>query len=134
MHSYSMQGNNRVIFDGEIVDAVCHSFSTGKSYPAGVSVFSDRGWHFTVPDALDGDGGDEAGGDLVIAPMPGQVKLVSVTPGDAVTAGDALVVMEAMKMEHTLAAPRDGTVEEILAAVGDQVEDGATLLRLKEEG
>jgi len=133
VHTYSIQGNNRVIFDGEIVDTVCHSFSAGKSYPAGVSVFSDRGWHFTVPDPLDGDGGDEAGGDLVIAPMPGQVKLVNVAPDDAVTAGDALVVMEAMKMEHTLAAPRDGSVEEILASVGDQVEDGAILLRLKEE-
>ena len=83
-----------------------------------------------MPDALDGDGGDEAGGDLVIAPMPGQVKLVSVTPGDAVTAGDALVVMEAMKMEHTLLAPRDGEIEELLVAVGDQVQDGALLVQL----
>ena len=133
VHSYKMQGNNKVLFDGQTIDAVCQSFSAGKSYPAGVSVFSDRGWHFSVPDPLDGDGGDEAGGDVVIAPMPGQVKLVNVAPGDSVTSGDALVVMEAMKMEHTLAAPRDGSVEEILASVGDQVEDGAILLRLKED-
>ena len=133
VHSYKMQGNNKVLFDGQTIDAVCHSFGAGKSYPAGVSVFSDRGWHFSVPDPLDGDGGDEAGGDVVIAPMPGQVKLVNVAPGDSVTSGDALVVMEAMKMEHTLAAPRDGSVEEILASVGDQVEDGAILLRLKED-
>jgi len=133
VHSYSMQGNNRVIFDGETVDIVCHFYGASKSNPAAVSVFSDRGWHFSVPDPLDGDGGDEAGGDLVVAPMPGQVKLVSVAKGDVVVAGDALIVMEAMKMEHTLAAPRDGSVEEILAAVGDQVEDGAILLRLTEE-
>ncbi len=132
-HSYSVQDNNRVCFDDRIIDAVCHSFDAGKSYPAGVSVFSERGWHFTVPDPLDGNGADETGGDFVAAPMPGQVKLVNVATGDAVTAGDALLVMEAMKMEHTLVAPRDGAVKEILASVGDQVEDGAILLRLKEE-
>ena len=132
-HSYSIKGDNRVTFDGRTIDAVCHSYSTGRSSASAISVFSDRGWHFTVPDPLDGDGGDEAGGDFVTAPMPGQVKLVNVAVGDEVSAGDALMVMEAMKMEHTLVAPRDGSVEEITAVPGEQVEDGAILLRLQDE-
>jgi len=131
-HSCSLHEDGSATFDGETLNAVCHSFTPGKAHAAGISVFSDRAWHFTLPDPLDGQGGDDAGGDFISAPMPGLVSLVNVKAGDAVTAGDALIVMEAMKMEHTLTAPRDGAVEEILAEVGDQVEDGAILLRLKE--
>jgi 3-methylcrotonyl-CoA carboxylase alpha subunit len=54
----------------------------------------------------------------------------SVKPGDAVKKGQALAVMEAMKMEHTIAAPADGTVQELLFAPGDQVAEGAELLKL----
>jgi 3-methylcrotonyl-CoA carboxylase alpha subunit len=52
-------------------------------------------------------------------------------PGDAVKRGQALAVMEAMKMEHTLCAPHDGVVQELLYAVGDQVAEGGELLRLE---
>jgi 3-methylcrotonyl-CoA carboxylase alpha subunit len=51
--------------------------------------------------------------------------------GDSVAKGQPLAVMEAMKMEHTISAPRDGTVAELLFAVGDQVSDGAELLKLE---
>ena len=51
--------------------------------------------------------------------------------GDKVARGQALAVMEAMKMEHTLNAPRDGVVAELLYAVGDQVAEGGELLRLE---
>jgi len=51
--------------------------------------------------------------------------------GQEVKKGDPLVIMEAMKMEHTIAAPGDGLVEEILYQVGDQVADGAPLLAFK---
>ena len=51
--------------------------------------------------------------------------------GDAVKKGQALAVMEAMKMEHTIAAPADGTVSEVLYAPGDQVAEGAELLKLQ---
>jgi 3-methylcrotonyl-CoA carboxylase alpha subunit len=74
--------------------------------------------------------GEEAGGDRIAAPMPGLVKLVSVQAGDVVTKGQALVVLEAMKMEHTLVSPRDGIVAEANVSAGDQVEDGALLLAL----
>ena len=55
---------------------------------------------------------------------------VAVKAGDAVTKGQPLAVMEAMKMEHTIAAPADGVVQELLYAPGDQVTEGAELLKL----
>ncbi len=61
------------------------------------------------------------------SPMPGMVLSVLVAPGDTVGKGDPLIVMEAMKMEHTLRSPVDGTVESISAAVGDQVEGHVVL-------
>ncbi|MGH8951586.1 MAG: acetyl/propionyl/methylcrotonyl-CoA carboxylase subunit alpha [Acidimicrobiia bacterium] len=62
------------------------------------------------------------------APMPGKVVRVEVDPGDEVAVGQVMVVLEAMKMEHTLRAPHDGTVVEVDCASGDQVEAGAVLV------
>jgi len=64
------------------------------------------------------------------APMPGKVVSFAVKAGDAVKKGQPLAVMEAMKMEHTIAAPADGTVAELLFTPGDQVTEGAELLKL----
>ena len=77
-----------------------------------------------------GEAAPEAG--RLTAPMPGKVIAFLAQPGDAVTQGQALAVMEAMKMEHTLHAPRDGVVDELLYAVGDQVAEGGELLRLQD--
>jgi 3-methylcrotonyl-CoA carboxylase alpha subunit len=63
--------------------------------------------------------------------MPGKVVSFAVKVGDKVSKGQALAVMDAMKMEHTIAAPLDGTVAELLFAPGDQVTEGAELLRLE---
>ena len=81
-------------------------------------------------DLLDhaGDAHGEAG--RLTAPMPGKVLSFTVKVGDKVSKGQALAVMEAMKMEHTIAAPADGTVAEILYAPGDQVGEGAELLTM----
>ena len=99
-----------------------------------VSLFLDgRTYRFDLPDPLAAADGDQAGGDAVIAPMPGFVKVVSTHAGASVRAGDPLIVLEAMKMEHTLTAPRDGTVAEVLTAEGDQVTDGTLLLTLDGE-
>jgi len=65
------------------------------------------------------------------APMPGKVVSFAVKVGDTVTKGQALAVMDAMKMEHTMVAPTDGTVAELLFALGDQVGEGEALLRLE---
>ena len=71
---------------------------------------------------------DEKGG--LTAPMPGKVVSFAVKVGDKVKAGQTLAVMEAMKMEHTIAAPKDGVVKELLYAPGDQIAEGAELLKL----
>lgn len=81
-------------------------------------------------DELTHAGETEAEGGRLTAPMPGKVVSFAVQAGDAVKKGQALAVMEAMKMEHTITAPADGTVAELLFAPGDQVGDGAELLRL----
>jgi propionyl-CoA carboxylase alpha chain len=67
-----------------------------------------------------------AAGSL-LAPMPGGVVRVLVVPGQAVKAREVLVVLEAMKMEHSITSPADGTVTEVLVSVGDQVESGQVL-------
>lgn len=73
------------------------------------------------------------GGGLA-APMPGKVLEVSVEPGQRVEAGRVLVVLEAMKMEHRVTAPADGTVTAVLVAVGDQVATGTELLAFAPDG
>ncbi|RTL42860.1 MAG: acetyl/propionyl/methylcrotonyl-CoA carboxylase subunit alpha [Burkholderiales bacterium] len=76
-----------------------------------------------------GDGATEGG--RLTAPMPGKLVAFLAQAGDTVTKGQPLAVMEAMKMEHTISSPRDGKVAELLFAVGDQVGDGAELLKLE---
>jgi 3-methylcrotonyl-CoA carboxylase alpha subunit len=99
---------------------------------AALTLFADGQSHlFTLPDALQDRDAVEDGGDALFAPMPGLVKLVAAVPGQSVAKGDVLAVLEAMKMEHSLTAPRDGVVAEVLARVGDQVVDGAKLLALR---
>ena len=73
--------------------------------------------------------GDTHAGQLVTQ-MPGRVLALLVSAGQQVSKGQPLVVTEAMKMEHTLSAPHDGTVAELLCQVGDQVAEGTELLRL----
>jgi 3-methylcrotonyl-CoA carboxylase alpha subunit len=82
-------------------------------------------------DALAHAGESASAGGRLTAPMPGKVVAFLAKAGDAVKAGQPLAVMEAMKMEHTIAAPRDGTIAELLYGVGDQVAEGAELLRLQ---
>ncbi len=98
-----------------------------------VTVFSQFGIHFEIVDPLDqavSAAGDAA---LIEAPMPGLVKAVFSTVGQNVQAGDRLAILEAMKMEHSLLAARDGEVAEVLVSEGAQVEAGAALIRLADE-
>lgn len=97
-----------------------------------ISIFLDgRSFSFDRPDTLSGSTSDQAGGDVITAPMPGLVKLILVEAGAVVSQGDTLLVLEAMKMEHTLKAPRDGVVAEVLTVIDDQVTEGAMLLTLE---
>ncbi|MGR3567597.1 MAG: ATP-binding protein, partial [Pseudooceanicola nanhaiensis] len=97
-----------------------------------ITVFGAVAQVFDVIDPL--ERAAEAGsGDVIEAPMPGLVKLLTAEAGQAVTAGQRLAVLEAMKMEHGLVAPRDGIVAEVLVTEGAQVEAGAPLIRLEGE-
>jgi len=71
----------------------------------------------------------EATGDL-FAPMPGLVRRVEVSPGSKVVRGQILMVLEAMKMEHAIRAPRDGVVSRIAYGEGEQVEQGVPLVEM----
>jgi biotin carboxyl carrier protein len=78
-----------------------------------------------------GAGAAQTGGLAEIrAPMPGRIVKLLVSEGDAVSAGQGLLVMEAMKMQNELRAPRAGRVDRIYALEGAGVETGAALLRL----
>jgi 3-methylcrotonyl-CoA carboxylase alpha subunit len=98
-----------------------------------VTVFDGYGIAFDLIDPLARAAAQTGDGNIVEAPMPGIVKDVFATEGQAVTMGDPLAVMEAMKMEHRLLAARDGVVAEVLVRSGDQVEAGAALVRLHPE-
>jgi 3-methylcrotonyl-CoA carboxylase alpha subunit len=95
-------------------------------------VFSARGaTQILAIDLLAHAGEAHAEAGRLTAPMPGKVLSFAVKAGDKVSKGQALAVMEAMKMEHTIVAPGDGVVAEVLFAPGDQVIEGAELLTLQ---
>ncbi|MDR8968156.1 acetyl/propionyl/methylcrotonyl-CoA carboxylase subunit alpha [Burkholderia multivorans] len=111
-----MRSSGRVIVDGDSF----HVFTQGTA-----ETFE---WRNLLAHAGDA----EHGGGRLTAPMPGKVIAVLVEPGQRVEPGTPLIVMEAMKMEHTIGAPSAGVVAEVLYAVGDQVADGAQLLVMAE--
>ncbi|WP_019955747.1 acetyl/propionyl/methylcrotonyl-CoA carboxylase subunit alpha [Yoonia vestfoldensis] len=94
-----------------------------------VSVFGAQTITFSIVDPL-ARGSDMAGGDVVLAPMPGLVREVAVHEGDHVVQGARLIVLEAMKMEHVLRAPRDGVVASVSVRAGDQVAAGDLMVAL----
>jgi 3-methylcrotonyl-CoA carboxylase alpha subunit len=91
-------------------------------------------WRLTEIDPLAAREGDDPGAGRLTAPMPGRVTELFVEAGDTVRRGEPLMIIEAMKMEHTVAAPVDGTVEAVRFAVGDLVEEGAELIALTTTG
>ena len=97
-----------------------------------VHVFGARGAScITLVDPLAHVGEAQETGGRLTAPMPGKVVSFSVKVGELVTKGQPLAVMEAMKMEHTIVAPAGGVVSELMFAPGEQVPEGAELLRLQ---
>ncbi len=91
--------------------------------------------HLTIEDPLAAKrvrAGDEADGDSVVkAIMPGRVVRISVAPGDEVKKGAGLLILEAMKMENEISAPRDGRIAEVHVTSGATVEGGAPLVTLE---
>ncbi|HLS68057.1 MAG TPA: acetyl/propionyl/methylcrotonyl-CoA carboxylase subunit alpha [Kiloniellales bacterium] len=75
----------------------------------------------------------ETAASKVVAPMPGRLVQLQVAPGEVVTRGQPLLLLEAMKMEHTLLAPRDGRISTVHFSEGEQVEEGAELVSFASE-
>jgi 3-methylcrotonyl-CoA carboxylase alpha subunit len=97
-------------------DDAFHIFASGRNITL----------HYSDPLAHAGE--IEAEGGRLTAPMPGKIVALLTAKGMVVEKGAPLLIMEAMKMEHTIAAPTGGIVEELLYAVGDQVSEGVQLL------
>ena len=89
-------------------------------------------WDVALPDPLAGLSAHHSSEGSLTAPMPGVVTILSAKPGDSVEAGQPLLVMEAMKMEHAIKAPFDGVVKAYKFAAGDQVKDGDLLVEFEE--
>ena len=112
-------------------DAAANTAAGGGSATAvgGLHVFHDgRAWFITLPGRVveDSDAGDAL--PRVTAPLPGKVVKTAVRSGDTVERGTTLVVLEAMKMELSVEAPRAGVVAEVTVSEGEQVVEGAVLV------
>ncbi len=104
-------------------------YAQGERY----AVFASTGMALlTEMDPLAHAADAAASSGRLTAPMPGKVVSFLAQAGDAVKRGQPLAVMEAMKMEHTISAPHDGVVQELMYGVGDQVAEGGELLRLSQ--
>jgi acetyl-CoA carboxylase biotin carboxylase subunit len=102
---------------------------------SGALAVMDRGETFVV-ELYDPYVAAESAGssvDRVVTPMPGKMIQVLVKPGDVVKRGQPLAILEAMKMEHTLAAPGDATIASVEVVPGDQVVEGAVVVRFEKE-
>ena len=106
--------------------------ATVAIWPGHVTVFENgRSFDFAISDPFARAAEIGEGTSSMRAPMPGLVKLVRSAKGDKVSKGQPLLVLEAMKMEHTIAATHDGVIQEI-ATEGAQVTDGTVLVRFEE--
>ncbi|WP_329385305.1 ATP-grasp domain-containing protein [Streptomyces sp. NBC_01351] len=105
------------------LDGITHRFAYAPS-PEGTWLGRDAdSWHVQAHDPVAAalSGGGHAGANTLAAPMPGTVTVVKVAVGDEVTAGQSLLVVEAMKMEHVISAPHAGTVTELDVTPGSTV-------------
>ncbi len=109
----------------------------GKKHKATVTKIADVWWVHVLGHTLQYEVIEPGAAGLdddkgLTAPMPGKILEVHVKVGQSVSAGDTLVIMEAMKMEHKITAGSDGVIESIFFNPGDQVEQGTELLSLLE--
>ena len=124
LHDVAMKdGRLSLMLDDQRVSG--HVVRTGDEF----HVFVDgRHWQLAWNDRIAHAGEHDAEGGRLTAPMPGKIVALLVEAGATVEKGAPLLIMEAMKMEHTISAPANGKVAELLYAVGDQVAEGAQLL------
>jgi 3-methylcrotonyl-CoA carboxylase alpha subunit len=118
--------------DGISLDGVMYRTHVVRQGDELTVIHRGRNRVFELVDPLIPAGAHGAGDARVVAPIPAKVTHVLVQAGDMVTKGTALIVLEAMKMEITLTAPRDGTIDVIRYIVGDMVEEGTELIHFAE--
>ena len=118
------------LLDGQEIEI---AVGAGTDDPAEAVLVTEQGQAWQLSRwRREGVHGAAAGSGAILAPMPGKVIAVEVEAGQSVTAGQKLLTLEAMKMEHTLTAPFDGVVAELNAAPGQQVQVEALLARIEE--
>ena len=118
----------RVAFEADDGDISSHFYRHPRD-GAALLVFEGATFRVTA-DRTEGGAGGAAGDGAILAPMPGRIVSVEVSEGQAVTAGQKLLVLEAMKMEQALLAPFDGVVETLIATPGAQVQVDALLAKV----
>jgi len=94
--------------------------------------YGGQSWLLMLRDTLHASGEDDHFEASLRAPMPGKVVALIAEPGQALEKGKPLLVLEAMKMEHTIVAPRTGQVVRFHVAAGDQVSEGAELVEFED--
>ena len=121
------------LLDGRQVNVTLHG--PGAETPAPSMLVAEGGavWQL-MPWRANGSHGGTAADGVILSPMPGRILSVDVQQGDSVTKGQKLLTLEAMKMEHALTAPFDGTVAELNAEPGAQVQVEALLARIETGG
>jgi len=122
----------RFLLDGEELEIVLTGHGVENPRESVVVTESGQAW-LLEPWRRQGSHGAAAGDGAILAPMPGRIIAVDVAEGQAVTKGQKLLTLEAMKMEHTLTAPFDGVVAELTASAGAQVQVEALLARIEEK-
>jgi 3-methylcrotonyl-CoA carboxylase alpha subunit len=126
-------GRLAIVLDGvrRAVRVLDHPRETGIEPGAALTVFiGGESWQLVEVDPLAPPASADVTAGRLIAPMPGRVVQLLVAAGQRVRQGQPMIVVEAMKMEHTIAAPRDGTVAAVHYAPGDLVDEGAELIAL----
>jgi 3-methylcrotonyl-CoA carboxylase alpha subunit len=118
----------RAEMDGVSIDGAMHRIRVVRRGDELTVIQRGRNHVFQLIDPLQPPDARGAGDDRVVAPIPAKVTHVLVRADDVVSKGAPLIVLEAMKMELTLTAPRDGTIDVIRYAVGDMVEEGTELI------
>ncbi|PZU60266.1 MAG: methylcrotonoyl-CoA carboxylase [Sphingobium sp.] len=119
------------LLDGEAV-IIAFDPRSGDDTPLDDVLVAESGqvWRL-APFRAGGAGGTDASDGAILSPMPGRIIAVAVTAGEAVVKGQKLLTLEAMKMEHSLTAPFDGTIVQLNASEGGQVNEGALLVKIE---
>lgn len=142
-HEVEIEGGGRIeVRDTSFADGTLTATIDGYRRSVPVVTQSDEvtvllngiAWRLRLDDPMARAAEGEGGAGRLTAPMPGTVLSVLVAEGDVVEAGQALMLLEAMKMEHTIRAPKAGVVSAINYAAGDQVAEGVDLLAIEDAG